>query len=127
MRADDPPAGRTTMPEKFPTLGLSTLAAAAVLLAGCASAPPPQPVATAPPPPPAMVTIAPQAGTPSIPTGTTTTTTVTTYRTVGIAPMAPPPARDELVSPSPGPQMVWEPGNWSFNGTSWDWIPGHYA
>jgi len=52
------------------------------------------------------------------PTGTTTT--------VVTAPTAPPPARVEVIPPSPGPQMVWESGHWSFNGATWDWIPGHY-
>ena len=59
------------------------------------------------------------------PTGTTMTTT-TTYNSVVSAPAAPPPARVEVIPPSPGPQMVWESGHWSFNGATWDWIPGHY-
>ena len=60
-----------------------------------------------------------------VPTGTPTTTT-TTYNTVVTAPTAPPPTRVEVIPPTPGPQMVWEPGHWSFNGATWDWVPGHY-
>ena len=40
--------------------------------------------------------------------------------------MAPPPPRSEFVPPPPGPQMVWEPGYWTFSGVTWDWVPGHY-
>jgi hypothetical protein len=59
------------------------------------------------------------------PAGTTTTTT-TTYNPVVTAPTAPPASRVEVIPPSPGPQMVWEAGHWSFNGATWDWVPGHY-
>jgi WXXGXW repeat (2 copies) len=66
------------------------------------------------------------------PAGTTTTTTTTTYNSevtansVVTAPTAPPLPRVELIPPSPGPQMVWQSGHWSFNGAAWDWVPGHY-
>jgi hypothetical protein len=59
------------------------------------------------------------------PNGTTTTTT-TTYNSVVTAPTAPPAPRVEVIPPSPGSRMVWEPGHWSFNGATWDWVPGHY-
>jgi hypothetical protein len=98
---------------------LSALALAGVLLGACGSPPPPEPVATAPSDQ-YVATIPP-------PAPTTTTTTVTTYSSEATAPMAPPPPRTEVIPPSTGPQMVWEPGYWSFNGANWDWIPGHYA
>jgi len=99
--------------------GLSTLAMAGVLLAACGSPPPPESVASGPS---QYVALTP----PPAPT-TTTTTTITTYNSDRIAPTARPPPRAEMVPPSPGPQMVWEPGYWSFNGATWDWVPGHYA
>ena len=55
-----------------------------------------------------------------------TTTTTTTYNTVVTAPTAPPPQRVEAIPPSPGPQMAWEPGHWSFDGATWNWVPGHF-
>lgn len=98
---------------------LSVLAIAAFTLGACGSyEPPPEPVATVSTPSPQYVPPPPAA---------TTTTTVTTYNSEVIAPMAPPPPRAEVVPPPPGPQMVWEPGYWSFNGAAWDWAPGHYA
>ena len=59
------------------------------------------------------------------PAGTTTTTT-TTYSTAVPAPTPPPPPRVAVSPPSPGPQVVWVSGHWSFNGATWDWIPEHY-
>ena len=54
-----------------------------------------------------------------------------TPATVGLAPVAPPPARSELVPPPPeaaGP-VVWQPGHWLYTGVTgseWSWQPGHY-
>jgi hypothetical protein len=56
-----------------------------------------------------------------------TTTTTTTYSTVPTAPVAPPPARVEVIPPAPAAQMVWQAGYWSYNGANWDWIAGHYV
>ena len=100
--------------------GLSTLALAGVLLGACGSPRPLEPVATAP---------SAEYATPNLPPAPTTATTtiVTTYSSEATAPTAPPPPRAEVIPPSPGPQMVWEQGYWSFNGATWDWIPGHYA
>ena len=69
---------------------------------------------------PANTSVAPA----QVPTGTTTTTT--TYNSVVTAPTAPPAPRVEVIPPSPGPQMVWEPGHWSFIGATWTWVAGHY-
>lgn len=42
------------------------------------------------------------------------------------APPPPPPAPTELVTPSPAANAVWIPGYWSFNGSSYHWVAGHW-
>jgi len=49
-----------------------------------------------------------------------------TYTPVITAPSPPPPARTEIIPPSPNPQVVWQPGFWTLNAGSWVWVPGHY-
>jgi len=56
----------------------------------------------------------------------TTTTTTTTYNAPVVAPTPPPPPRVEVIPPAPAAPMLWQAGYWSYNGTAWDWIPGHY-
>ncbi len=69
-----------------------------------------------------LVNIAPQSGGP-----TTATTAAPPLTSVVASAFAPPPDRTEVVAPSPGPEMVWQPGYWSFDGTNWNWVPGSYA
>lgn len=38
----------------------------------------------------------------------------------------PPAPRHEVMPPTPGPQYVWVPGNWQWNGRNWVWQPGHW-
>jgi len=40
---------------------------------------------------------------------------------------APPPARVEVVTVSPGPAFVWIPGYWSYSGTRYVWVTGRWA
>jgi len=45
-----------------------------------------------------------------------------------IAPTAPPPPRVEVIPPPPSPTTtVWEAGYWSWNGSDWTWVTGHYV
>jgi hypothetical protein len=47
-----------------------------------------------------------------------------------VAPSAPPPPQVETIPPPPSDQpqmMTWEPGHWSWNGTTWDWTEGQYV
>jgi len=39
----------------------------------------------------------------------------------------PPPPRVEVLSPSPGPAYVWQPGFWSFSDGRWIWVPGRWV
>jgi hypothetical protein len=59
-------------------------------------------------------------------TGTSTTQTTTT-ETVTLAPSAPPPPETESVPPPPSSVVYWQPGRWSWSGTSWAWVPGQYV
>jgi hypothetical protein len=38
-----------------------------------------------------------------------------------------PPPRVETVPRPPGPNVVWEPGQWHWNGRDYVWLPGHYV
>lgn len=38
--------------------------------------------------------------------------------------VAPPEPRHEVVLPRPGPNHVWVPGYWNWNGTAYAWVPG---
>jgi hypothetical protein len=39
---------------------------------------------------------------------------------------APPPARQEVVTSSPGAQYIWVAGYWVHADDRWVWIPGHW-
>jgi hypothetical protein len=39
----------------------------------------------------------------------------------------PPPARAETAPPPPGPDHVWDPGHWRWDGHGYVWVPGHYV
>lgn len=41
--------------------------------------------------------------------------------------VAPPPPQAEAVPPLPGPNYVWQPGYWQWNGAQYVWIPGRYS
>ncbi len=41
-------------------------------------------------------------------------------------PEEPPPPKLEKVPPSPGPEYVWAPGYWDWNG-KWVWVAGHWT
>jgi hypothetical protein len=47
--------------------------------------------------------------------------------TAVIAPYAPPAPRVETLPPASSPLAMWQPGHWSWSGTRYSWIPGHYA
>src|SRR5579864_2313795 len=42
----------------------------------------------------------------------------------GRAPSRPPPVRREFIPRAPGPQFVWTPGNWAWDGRGWVWVNG---
>ncbi len=42
-------------------------------------------------------------------------------------PEAPPPAKEEIKSPRPGPKAVWVAGYWKWSGGQYVWIPGHWV
>ncbi|HTH46022.1 MAG TPA: YXWGXW repeat-containing protein [Candidatus Limnocylindria bacterium] len=44
-----------------------------------------------------------------------------------VASQAPPPAPTETVVVPPGPDYVWEPGEWVWNGGAWVWVGGRWA
>jgi hypothetical protein len=44
-----------------------------------------------------------------------------------VAPYAPPPARAENPPPSSSPLAMWQPGHWSWNGSQYVWMAGHYV
>lgn len=43
----------------------------------------------------------------------------------GYAPI--PPLRNEVVPAPPGPQVIWEPGHWQWDGARYIWIGGRYV
>ena len=43
-----------------------------------------------------------------------------------VAPAAPPPLQVEVAPVPPGPDYVWMPGYWSWNG-AWVWVGGNYV
>jgi len=43
-----------------------------------------------------------------------------------VATAPPPPVQQEAVPPSPGPDMVWIPGYWSWANGQYNWVPGRY-
>jgi hypothetical protein len=38
----------------------------------------------------------------------------------------PPPVRNEVLTPSPGPSYVWVQGFWINHDSRWVWMPGHW-
>jgi hypothetical protein len=117
-------------PPAYPTLA----AAPATAPPGPAAAylPPTYPPAAYPPALPPLATSAPIPLTPEylpqsgstapaaeLPSGAGTT--------LAIAPYAPPPARIETPPPAPSLLAVWVSGHWSWAGTQYEWIEGHYA
>jgi hypothetical protein len=78
--------------------GGTALALALTVLAGC-SAPPPRVV----------------------------TTTTTVERQPVVATLRPPPVREEVVPTAPSARVVWDPGRWSWNGTGYVWVAGHWV
>jgi len=55
----------------------------------------------------------------------TTTTTVET--TPAVATLRPPPVREEVIPAAPSERVVWHPGRWSWDGTGYVWIAGHWS
>jgi hypothetical protein len=46
------------------------------------------------------------------------------------APAGPPPvpqARYEPIPPPPAARLVWQPGEWHWNGATYVWVRGHYV
>ena len=70
---------------------------------------------------------------------TTTTTTEVTREVTTTGPVrgavtrevivtqAPPAVRIETETVSPGPTYVWQKGYWSWTGTRYAWVPGHWV
>jgi hypothetical protein len=52
-------------------------------------------------------------------------TTTRTTRTV-VVNEAPPPAKVEVETTSPGPTQSWIQGYWMHSGDRWVWVPGHW-
>lgn len=90
------------MPSISSRIALGAVAVLGFALGACVVSPPPA--------------YPPATGTTSMPSATVT----------GTAPIAPPPEQAEMVPPPPGPNSVWVPGRWSYNGTDWAWIGGRY-
>jgi len=42
-------------------------------------------------------------------------------------PESPPPAKEEIKTPRPGPKAVWVSGHWKWSGGQYVWVPGHWA
>jgi WXXGXW repeat (2 copies) len=40
---------------------------------------------------------------------------------------APPPDRKETPPPQPGPNYIWQPGHWSFDGNDFQWHEGEWS
>jgi hypothetical protein len=38
-----------------------------------------------------------------------------------------PQLREEVVPPSPGGRVIWEPGHWQWASNAYAWVPGRYA
>ena len=55
----------------------------------------------------------------------TTTTTVEAAPTV--VTLRPPPVREEVIPAAPSERVVWHPGHWSWDGTSYVWVAGHWV
>jgi len=41
-------------------------------------------------------------------------------------PNPPPPFKEEIKAPRPGPKSVWVEGHWKWSGGQYVWIPGHW-
>ncbi len=136
--------------------GIAALALGSTALSGCYAPPPPAPVAvvtpdqTAPPyppsatvapsyPPPAYAPAASAAPTPLSPSypdsatpqyGSTAPVAEVPSNAgtaVVVAPYAPPPLRVETPPPPPSALAMWQPGHWSWDGTQYAWVAGHYV
>jgi hypothetical protein len=53
-------------------------------------------------------------------------TRTTAYRVVRQVPPSPPPPAVDVVTPAPVANAVWIPGYWSFDGSSYSWVAGHW-
>ena len=78
----------------------ATLAVAVAMLSACYA-----------PPPPARVV----------------TTTTTEEASPTIATLRPPPAREETMPAAPSERVAWHPGRWSWDGTGYVWVAGHWV
>lgn len=43
-----------------------------------------------------------------------------------VPPPPPPPTPNEVVTPSPAANAVWIPGYWSYDGSAYAWVSGHW-
>jgi hypothetical protein len=82
--------------------GITAVVVGSVVLAGCYA------------PRPAMVR-------------TTTVVEDPVRGTTAYVTIAPPASRTEIVPAAPGPQYVWDPGRWAWNGASYEWVAGQYV
>jgi hypothetical protein len=61
-------------------------------------------------------------------TGTVFVGTASAQRYIGPEyPPLPPPREERLPPPPPGRRVVWEPGQWRWDGRGYVWIAGHYV
>jgi len=55
------------------------------------------------------------------------TTTTTVESTPAVATLRPPPVREEVIPAAPSERVVWHPGRWSWDGTGYVWVAGHWV
>jgi hypothetical protein len=55
------------------------------------------------------------------------TTTTTEEATPTVVTLRPPPVREEIVPAAPSERVTWHPGHWSWDGTGYVWVTGHWV
>jgi hypothetical protein len=61
------------------------------------------------------------------PTHRVVTTTTAEGATPAVATLRPPPLREEVVPTAPSERVAWTPGRWSWNGSGYVWVAGHWV
>jgi hypothetical protein len=56
-----------------------------------------------------------------------TTTTTVEEGPGGVVTLRPPVERTEVIPVAPDDRAVWDAGRWSWNGSSYVWVGGHYV
>jgi hypothetical protein len=55
------------------------------------------------------------------------TTTTTVEETPAVATLRPPQLREEVIPAAPSERVTWHPGRWSWDGSGYTWIAGHWV